>query len=246
MSLYTFFGCLLVAYGPILSIFFLYIGQNAQYVLLMVSSAFFCLIALLISSVIWYFAKAAQLIHSASIAYSIAVQEIFRWLFFLLLRRSEAGLNVVSANPHSPLNQSIFSFVTGFGYALTTALVSYISLLVESIGPGVMMCPSCPQATTFFISAATTSIFSLLHITWMMIAFEGFSSVRKPAGAARVAWVIVSHFGASYATLLNSSETIRYGCVYAIIICIGILSFSTALVAYSLKSRYQLAHPHSS
>ena len=37
MSLVTFFGCLLVAYGPILSIFFLYIGQNAQYVLLMVS-----------------------------------------------------------------------------------------------------------------------------------------------------------------------------------------------------------------
>lgn len=37
MSLYTFFGCLLIAYGPILSIFFLYIAPNAQYVLLMVS-----------------------------------------------------------------------------------------------------------------------------------------------------------------------------------------------------------------
>ena len=37
MSLYTFFGCLLVAYSPILSIFFLYIGRNAQHVLLMVA-----------------------------------------------------------------------------------------------------------------------------------------------------------------------------------------------------------------
>ncbi|KAI8139034.1 gamma-secretase subunit Aph-1 [Fennellomyces sp. T-0311] len=246
MSLYTFFGCLLTAYGPILSIFFLYIGQNAQYVLLMVSSAFFCLIALLISSVIWYFAKAAQSLHPVSIAYSITVQEIFRWFFFLLLRRSEAGLNVVSANPHSPLNQSIFSFVTGFGYALTTALVSYISLLVESIGPGVIMCPSCPGATTFFISAVTTSLFSLLHITWMMIAFDGFSNIKKPIGMLRVAWVITSHFGASYVTLLNSSETIQYGCVYAIISCIGILSISTALVALSLKSRYRLVHSHSS
>ncbi|KAI9253492.1 Aph-1 protein-domain-containing protein [Phascolomyces articulosus] len=199
MSLYTFFGCLLVAYGPILSIFFLYIGQNAQHVLLMVS------------------------------------------------RRSEAGLNIVSANPHSPFNQSIFSFVTGYGYALTTTLVSYISLLVESIGPGVIMCPSCPQATTFFISAVTTSLFSLLHIVWMMVAFEGFSNIRKPSGIARVIWVIGSHFGASYATLLNGSETIQYGCVYSIITCIGILSISTALVAYSLKSRYQLhSHPHSS
>ncbi|KAI7857485.1 Aph-1 protein-domain-containing protein [Circinella umbellata] len=217
MSLVTFFGCLLVAYGPILSIFFLYIGQNAQYVLLMVSS--------------------------------ITVQEIFRWFFFLLLRRSEAGLNVVSSNPHSPFNQSTFSFVTGYGYALTTTLVSYISLLVESIGPGVIMCPSCPQATTFFISAVTTTLFSLLHIVWMMVAFEGFSNIRKPAGAARVIWVIVSHFGASYATLLNGSETIKYGCVYAIIVCVVILSISISLVAYSLKSRFKLAHnshPHSS
>lgn len=67
-------------------------------------------------------------------------------------RRSEAGLNIASKNRNSPYNRSIFAFVTGFGYALTTSLVSYISILVESIGPGVMMCPSCPQATSFFIS----------------------------------------------------------------------------------------------
>ncbi|KAI9317405.1 Aph-1 protein-domain-containing protein [Dichotomocladium elegans] len=192
MSLYTFFGCLLVAYSPIISIFFLYIGRNPQHVLLMVA------------------------------------------------RRSEKGLNIVSSNCHSPFNRTIFAFVTGFGYALTTSLVSYVSTLVESIGPGVMMCSSCPQATTFFVSAVTTSLFSLLHIVWMMVAFEGYTTIRKPSGILRALWVIISHFGASYATLLNSSETIYLGCVYAFVTCIGILAVSVALVALSLNSRSRI------
>ncbi|KAJ8653707.1 hypothetical protein O0I10_010629 [Lichtheimia ornata] len=246
MSLYTFFGCLLVAYSPILSIFFLYIGRNAQHVLLMVASAFFCLIALLISSVIWYFAKATQSLHAVSIAYSVLIQELFRWFFFLLMRRSEAGLNIASKNKNSPYNRSIFAFVTGFGYALTTSLVSYISILVESIGPGVMMCPSCPQATSFFISAIDTMLFSLLHMAWMVVAFEGFYNVQQLSGMLRVAWVLISHFGASYVTLLNGSTTIYLGCVYAIITCIGILAISVALISFSLKSRYRLAKQHTS
>lgn len=73
-------------------------------------SAFFCLIALLLSSVIWYFAKSTQNIHYVSISYSVAIQEICRWGFYLLLNRAESGLNTVSANPKSPFNRSVFAF----------------------------------------------------------------------------------------------------------------------------------------
>ncbi|KAI8379418.1 gamma-secretase subunit Aph-1 [Radiomyces spectabilis] len=237
MSLYSFFGCLLIAYGPILSIFFLYIARNARHVLLMVASAFFCLIALLLSSVIWYFAKATQFNHAVSIVYSITIQELLRWCFFRLLIRAEAGLNIVSVNPKSPFNRSMFAFVSGFGYALMTSLVSYISLLVESIGPGVIMCPSCPQVTVFFVSAITTTLFSLLHMAWMMIAFEGFANITRWRGVLQVIWVVASHYGASYATMMNGSSTIYLGCVYAIIVCMVLLSVSVMIVAKTLKSR---------
>ncbi|KAL0144903.1 gamma-secretase subunit Aph-1 [Mucor lusitanicus] len=237
MSLYTFFGCLLLAYGPILSIFFLYIAPNAQYVLLMVSSAFFCLIALLLSSVIWYFATSAQTMHFVSITYSVAIQELCRWGFYLLLNRAEAGLNTVSANPKSSFNQSVFAFVSGFGYALMSSL---------SIGPGVMMCPSCPQATLYFISAITTSLFSLMHIFWMVISFEGFSEAPQMKGWFKIGWVIVSHYGASFATTLNAFTSINYGCVYSIVICLVIIALSVFIVATSLKSRFRLSlHPPS-
>ncbi|KAI8637911.1 gamma-secretase subunit Aph-1 [Parasitella parasitica] len=209
MSLYTFFGCLLLAYGPILSIFFLYIAPNAQYVLLMVSS--------------------------------VAIQEICRWGFYLLLNKAEAGLNTVSANPKSPFNRSVFAFVSGFGYALMSSLVGYISLLAESIGPGVMMCPSCPAATLYFISAITTSLFSLMHVFWMMISFDGFSELPRMKGWFKIGWVVISHYGASFATTLNSSATVNYGCVYSIVICLSIISVSVFIVASSLRSRYRLS-----
>ncbi|SAL99164.1 hypothetical protein [Absidia glauca] len=218
MSLYTFFGCLLIAYGPILSIFFLYIGLRAQHVLLTVASAFFCLIALLLSSVIWYAARSVQTMSTISILYSVGIQEIFRWCYFLLIQRAEAGLNLVAKYPSSPYNKIEFGFVAGYGYALTTSLVSYISVLVESIGPGILMCPSCPQASVFLISA-----------------FEGYGSRRTWQGYAKIIWVVLSHYGASYATLMNTSTTISYGCVYAILVEIGVLAVSCSVIAYSLR-----------
>lgn len=61
------------------------------------------------------------------------------------------------------------------------------------------MCPSCPQASLYFIYAITTTLFSLLHIGWMMIACEGYSEIPQKKGYLKVIWVILSHYGASFA-----------------------------------------------
>ncbi|CAO3690377.1 unnamed protein product [Umbelopsis vinacea] len=241
MSLYSFFGCLFTAYGPLLSIFFLYIARDAQLVLLMVCSAFFWLIAILLSSVIWFAAKPIQNLHAATILYSVIIQEVFRWGLFKLLNRAEKGLMIVSKNPKSLFNRSAFAFVSGFGFGLTSALITYISTLVQSIGPGVLMCPSCPQASLFFISAITTSLVSLQHIAWMMIAFEAYLNISSKIGVLQGIWVLISHFGVSYATLLNSQVSVPLGCVYSIIIQILVLSISSAIVILNLKKHYGAA-----
>ncbi|KAI9476535.1 MAG: Aph-1 protein-domain-containing protein [Benjaminiella poitrasii] len=188
MSLCTFFGCLFLAYGPLLSIFFILIAPNAQYVLLMVSS--------------------------------IAIQELYEY---------DACID------------GFFScLVSGFGYALMTSLVSYISLLVESIGPGVVMCASCPKITLYFMSAITTTLFSLEHICWMVISFEGFSELPQIIGWLKVAWVILSHYGASLTTVLNASTKVKYGCVYSIVASLFIIAVSVFIIALSLKSKFHL------
>ncbi|KAM3586426.1 hypothetical protein VKS41_002942 [Umbelopsis sp. WA50703] len=104
-----------------------------------------------------------------------------------------------------------------------------------------MMCPSCPQASLFFISALTTSLASLQHILWMMLAFEAYHNLPSTIGIIQGIWVIVSHLGVSYATLMNSMESVYLGCVYAIIIQLVVLAISTSLVISNLKKHYGAA-----
>ncbi|RUS31427.1 Aph-1 protein-domain-containing protein [Jimgerdemannia flammicorona] len=85
MTLLSFFGCGLIAFGPSLAIFFLYVARNAQLVLLAVSSAFFWLVSILIASAIWYVAKPAQDNNAITIVYSVLLQELFRWLLYKLI-----------------------------------------------------------------------------------------------------------------------------------------------------------------
>ncbi|CAI2161776.1 19391_t:CDS:2 [Funneliformis geosporum] len=111
MTLLTFFGCALTAYGPPLAIFFLTIAKDAQLVILMVSSAFFWLISILAASSIWFIAKPARTENAITILYSVLLQELFRWLFYKLISRAESGLILASSNPTSPYNRSSFAFV---------------------------------------------------------------------------------------------------------------------------------------
>ncbi|KAL1915664.1 uncharacterized protein VTP21DRAFT_6423 [Calcarisporiella thermophila] len=232
MSLPTFFGCLLTAYGPSLVLFFAYLARNAQLVLLVVSSAFFWLISILLSSVLWFAIVPARQLHPLTIAYSVLLQELFRWLLFVLINRAEAWLNLVAKNPKSLYNRAEFSFACGYGFGLMNALVNYSSLLAVSIGPGTVMCRSCSFASLFIISAINVSFFVLLHIVWMMLAFEGFSGPRR--SYVRIGWVILSHFVASYVTLLNSSE-VNLGCIYVILVHVVLFAVSCGMVGRSLN-----------
>ncbi|OZJ01834.1 hypothetical protein BZG36_04788 [Bifiguratus adelaidae] len=233
MTLISFFACLFTAYGPALAIFFLYIARDAQLVLLMLSSAFFWLIAILLSSVIWYLAKSVQSQNYVTIIFTVLLQEVFRYLFYRLIRRAEVGLNLVSKHPKSVYNRSAFAFVSGYGFGLMSGAVMYMSVLVASLGSGALICPSCPQIDMYFVNAITCSLFIFQHILWMVLAFDGLSSPNFLMQWFMATWVVVSHLGASFATLFNAS-TIPNGCVYSILINIAIIGVSGGLAVHSL------------
>jgi len=191
---------------------------------------FFWLISILFSSVIWYLAPAVQPNNAITISYTVVIQELFRWGLYKLISRAEPGLNLLAVNPKSPYNRSSFAFVCGYGFGVMSGSINYVTLLVESYGPGVLMCPSCPRQSLFIISAITTSLFIFLHIAWMMLAFEGFSSPTRTTYWSHVAWVVISHLGASYATLLNTSQFVPFGCAYAFLVEFIILLVSAGLV----------------
>jgi len=88
-----------------------------------------------------------------------------------------------------------------------SGLVTYITLLSHSIGPGVIMCQSCPNVSLYFVSAINTCIFILLNIAWMIIAFASYGTPKK---YTHIAWIIMSHLGASYAVCISIRHIISY------------------------------------
>ncbi|KAF9317345.1 gamma secretase complex protein [Podila horticola] len=225
MTLLTFFGCALTAYGPSLAIFFGHIAPNAQLVILLVSSAFFWLISLLLASAIWFMASSSRLTFTSTIIYAVLLQELFRWFLYLLINRAESGLNMVAKHPKSKYNRSGYAFSAGLGFGLMFGAISYITMLVQSLGPGILMC----------VSSITTSILILHHCAWMMISFTGFTHRSYP----RILWVLISHYGASYLTLLNSSKTINYGCAYSILGNLVLLTASTIIVGTDIRNLHR-------
>ena len=108
--------------------------------------------------------------------------------------KSSRGLNLVATNPNSAYNALEYAFVSGFGFGFMSSLVSFISALAESIGPGFLPCPSCPNVSTYFIYAVTTLLFNMLHIIWMVIAFDSFIKKDWKGPVA----VFLYHVAASY------------------------------------------------
>jgi len=52
----------------------------------LITSAFFWLLSILLSSAIWYVVKPVQTLNPVTIAYSVLLQELFRWLYYKLVR----------------------------------------------------------------------------------------------------------------------------------------------------------------
>ncbi|KAG9063194.1 gamma secretase complex protein [Linnemannia hyalina] len=136
-------------------------------------------------------------------------------VILMVSSRAESGLNMVAMHPKSRFNRSGYAFAAGLGFGLMFGIISYITQLVDSLGPGVIMCESCKTVSLYFISGFTNR-------SWL-----------------RIAWVVITHYGASYLTILNSSPTINYGCAYQIIGNVALLIASTIIVFADMRQLHQ-------
>ncbi|ORX48138.1 Aph-1 [Piromyces finnis] len=254
MGFVSYLAYLLIAYGPSITIFILYISRSAQLVILVVSSAFFWLISILISSIYWFIANLVfkyeklenansdkdyykRIIYLMLISVlSVFTQELFRWLFWKLLNKAEAGLNAMSEKPKSPLNKYHFSFASGLGFGVMSGLVSYSTVLADSLKPGTILCGACPTMPMPFIAALITSIFVLLHIVWSIIAFNAFEKKEK----LLIAWVFIGHLMASLATILTYTDRMKFGCPICFVILVSILGYTT-YIAFKRFTKIKMA-----
>jgi len=106
-----FFGCLLTAFSPIALLFLFVVAKRAQLVILAIAAAFFYLLALLIAASLWAIIPPLKESIHATIPLAVLLQELFRYVFFVVYLRSEQAVKkVTTKNTQLPLNDLTSSF----------------------------------------------------------------------------------------------------------------------------------------
>ncbi|XP_076219054.1 uncharacterized protein LOC143172993 isoform X1 [Aptenodytes patagonicus] len=145
MTLSVFFGCTFIAFGPALGLFLFTIARDPLRIIILIAGAFFWLVSLLLSSLIWFIAVKASdprdeplqkglLIFG--VMFSVLLQEAFRFLYYKLLRKAIEGLVALSEDGCSPISIQQMAYVAGVGFGLMSGAFSMINLLADSLGPG--------------------------------------------------------------------------------------------------------------
>ncbi|XP_059581420.1 gamma-secretase subunit Aph-1b isoform X1 [Alligator mississippiensis] len=145
MALAVFFGCTFIAFGPALGLFLLTVARDPLRIIILIAGAFFWLVSLLLSSLIWFIAVKSSDPRDAplqkgllifGVMFSVLLQEAFRFLYYKLLRKAIEGLVALSEDGCSPLSIQQMAYVAGLGFGLMSGAFSMINLLADSLGPG--------------------------------------------------------------------------------------------------------------
>ncbi|KAF7417611.1 hypothetical protein HZH68_000264 [Vespula germanica] len=223
MTVMDFFGCASLAFGPPLAMFAFTIANDPIKIIILIASAFFWLISLLLSSVLWYTIPFQNHL-MFGLLYSVLLQEAFRYLLYWVLRKAEKGLEKVTTT-EVVNGRHVFAYVCGLGFGFMSGAFALVNVLADAVGPGTM---GLKHGTEYFfiISASTTLCFILLHTFWGIIFFAALD--KRNWG--QIIWVIGSHLSVSFMTLLNVEQlfaiSLSFG--YTILIINAILAFKVA------------------
>jgi len=227
-----FCGCALISFGPPLALFIFTIAHDPLRVIILMASAFFWLVSLLFSSLLWFAVVPLRSQYSFGMVFSVLFQELFRFIIYVLLRKADEGLKKVSvtqggSNSSLVENKHLMAYVAGLGFGVISGAFAMVNVLADSAGPGTVGIYG--DSSWFFLtSALTTLCFIFLHIFWGILFFNGVEKKNY----LHIGVVIASHLLLSCLTILNQSKHPAYWAsifpAYLIMIVLGVWSYITA------------------
>merc|ERR1719483_581877 len=228
MTAFTFFGCALTAYGTPLALFLLTISSDPVKIIILILSAFFWLLSLLLSAILWTAVVPLKEELAFGLVFSVLFQEVFRFLIYLLLDRADTYLKKLTETEETQIfaNKHILAYVVGLGFGLMSGAFSLVNVLAASLGPGTLGFNGEPH-NFFIVSALMTLCMVLLHTSWGVIFFSSLDSGTY----WQTGFVILPHMFVSCLSLLNSHNS---GAMYPATI---IPSYLVLLVSIALAVR---------
>jgi len=207
MTALSFFGCAFTAYGPALALFLFTIASDPVKIIILILSAFFWLLSLLFSSVLWLIVTQFSQEVAIGLVFSVLFQETFRYLIYLLLDKADTYLKKLTETEETQIfaNKHILAYVVGLGFGLMSGAFSLVNVLAASLGPGTLGFNGEPH-NFFIVSSIMTLCMILLNTAWGVIFFSSLETRTY----WQTAYVVVSHMFVSCLSLLNSQSSGTY------------------------------------
>jgi len=224
MTVMAFFSCALTAYSPALALFVVTIAKDPVRVIILILSAFFYLLSLLFSSILWSAVVPLREKLAFGLVFSIFFQELFRFGIYALLSKADAYLKKLTENEETRIfaNKHILAYVVGLGFGMMSGAFSLINVLADSVGPGTVGFDDKPQ-DFFMISSLLCMAMILLHTFWGVIAFNAWDQRNW----FHLMYVWATHLTVSCLTLLNEKQHYWASAIpmYVCLIASGIIAF---------------------
>uniref|UniRef100_A0A3Q2YQD4 Gamma-secretase subunit APH-1 n=1 Tax=Hippocampus comes TaxID=109280 RepID=A0A3Q2YQD4_HIPCM len=206
MTAAVFFGCTFIAFGPAIALFLFTIAREPLRVIFLIAGAFFWLVSLLLSSLVWFIS--VQISNKDS-----AVQQKGLLIFGVVL---SVLLQETFPMSHPP-------DLSGLGFGFMSGAFSVVNILADSVGPGTIGIHGDSQHY-FLSSAFMTMAIILLHMFWGVVFFDACEKQQWWAVAA----VVISHLVVSCLTFQNPEYVASLVPTYVILFLMGIWAFYSA------------------
>lgn len=226
MTVKEFYGCAFLAFGPPVAMFLFTIVQDPVRIIILIAAAFFWLLSLLLSSLLWFAVVPLQKHLLFGMVCSVLFQEGFRYIIYRILRKAEHGLMKITEDSATLIdNKHILAYVSGLGFGIISGAFSLINVLADAVGPATMGLKTGNEM--FFLSSAATALsFILLHTFWSVLFFNGFDNNNR----TQIGYVVVTHLLASCLTMFNRYQiyTATILPLYFLVSVSGVYAFRVA------------------
>jgi len=233
-------GCTLIAYGVPFSMFVFTIAHHPFRVIISMTSAFFWLMSLLVSSLLWFAVVPLRTQLAFAVPFAVVFQEIFRYFFYRVIKKAEFGLEKVQMQELTAkgmvFDRFAVAYASGYGFGLISGTFAIVNVLSDMIGPGTIGIFGHSQ--DFFIATAFLTLCIILLNTFWGVVF--FTSLDK-GGIHRFLGpgiVVLTHMLFSCLTLLNRSSTPTYSIslVIGYILLIGMIIYTLILRGFNINN----------
>ncbi|XP_006899673.1 PREDICTED: gamma-secretase subunit APH-1B isoform X1 [Elephantulus edwardii] len=231
MTAAVFFGCAFIAFGPALALYIFTIATEPLRIIFLIAGAFFWLVSLLLSSLIWFLVETInghkegpvqKYLLIFGVLVSVFIQEGFRFAYYKLLKKANEGLKAINPDETVP-SMRLLAYVSGLGFGIMSGVFSFVNTLSDSLGPGTVgIHGDSPQ---FFLNSAfMTLVIILLHVFWSIVFFDGCE--KKKWSTLLV--VLLTHLLVSALTFTNPYYGVNLVVSYTIMMAMGVWAFFVA------------------